>query len=156
MVQPWMHDDLLKKISVKDKVYVASKKAKEGSPEKAELKNTLKQLNHEISGDIVDSKANYFEGKINQYKNDMKNTWATINQIINKKRTKTKYPPFFEVGSRKITDQQEVAKEFNNYFATIGQKLADEISTDGLPQMQDYLGERPNRNSIFNPPIVTV
>ena len=44
-----------------------------------------------------------------------------------------------------------MASEFNNYFATIGQKLADEISSDGLPSMEDYLGEKPRCNFNFQP-----
>ena len=40
-----------------------------------------------------------------------------------------------------------MATEFNNYFATIGQKLADDITTDGLPQMHEYLGKKPNSQS---------
>ena len=78
----------------------------------------------------------------------MKKTWSTINEIINTRRTKTKYPPFFESDGKKLTDKNEIVREFNKYYASIGQKLADEIQTDGLPQMEDYLGERPQ--SQFN------
>ena len=147
-VQDWMNDDLLKKIAEKDKVYVRSKKAKAGSPEKSELKCRLNALNQEINSGIINAKSSHYAEKIEVYKNDMKKTWTTINQIINRRRAKTKYPPFFEVGSKKITDQKEVAEEFNKFFGTIGKKLADEISSDGLPQVDDYLGEKPK--SKFN------
>ena len=94
-VQPWMTDDIIKKISKKDKIYVTFRKAKEGSIEKINLKGELDAHNNEINCMIMEAKNNFYSQKINEYKDDMKKTWSTINQIINKKRTKTKYPPFF-------------------------------------------------------------
>ena len=81
----------------------------------------------------------------------LKKTWGTINEIINKRRVKTKFPPFFEVRNEKITDKNEIANEMNHYFSTIGQTLADEIDSTGLPSMESYLGQKPPSNFTFRP-----
>ena len=94
-VQPWMNDDLRSKITSKDKIYLKYRKAKEGSTEKAGFKDELNSHNQEISSDIIEAKKTFYSHKIELYKNDMKKTWSTINQIINRRRTKTKYPSFF-------------------------------------------------------------
>ena len=150
-VQPWMTDELLKKISLKDQIYAQFRKAKVDTPLRSELKAELDLRNHEISADIVAAKNNFYSQKIEEYKNDIKKTWTTINQIVNKRRSKTKYPPFFEVDGKKITDRQEMASEFNQFFSTIGQKLADEIPSNGLPRMEDFLGEKPRCSFNFQP-----
>ena len=101
-VQSWMTDEILEKITAKDKLYVQTKKAKNGSTEKRELKNQLDLSNQDINRNIIEAKSNYYSEKISNYKNDMKKTWSTINEIINRKRTKTNYPPFFKQMARKL------------------------------------------------------
>ena len=80
-----MTDEILEKITAKDKLYVQTKKAKNGSTEKRELKNQLDLSNQDINRNII-NKSNYYSEKISNYKNDMKKTWSTINEIINRKR----------------------------------------------------------------------
>ena len=89
--------------------------------------------------------------KIPNSKMTLKKTWGTINEIINKRRVKTKFPPFFEVRNKKITDKNQIADEMNTYFSTIGQTLADEIDSTGLPSMESYLGQKPPSNFTFRP-----
>ena len=94
-VQPWMTDDLLHLIKSKDKFYVRHRKAKPNSPEKALLKHHLKSLTQRINQSIIEAKQSYYDREITKNNNDMKSTWRTINEMLNKKRSKTKYPPFF-------------------------------------------------------------
>ena len=44
-----------------------------------------------------------------------------------------------------------IASEFNKFYATIGQNLADEIPSDGFPRMEEYLGEKPRCSFNFQP-----
>ena len=67
-----------------------------------------------------------------------------------KKRSKTKYPPFFLLHDKKLTDKADIANEFNNYFATIGDKLAQQIKSTGQ-NVSNYLGERANSTLNFKP-----
>ena len=64
----------------------------------------------------MEAKSSHYAEKINKYKGDMKKTWGTINQIINRRRAKTNFPPFFEVNNKKITDKKEIANEFNTFL----------------------------------------
>ena len=80
----------------------------------------------------------------------MKKTWQTINCILNKQHTKTNYPPFFLLNNQKINDPKDIAQEFNNFFASIGQTLADQIAPPAKTP-NEYLGERAQSTLHFTP-----
>ena len=96
----------------------------------------------------MEAKRTYYEKQIEKFKGDSKKTWGTIFEIMNKKRTKSRLPPFFEVNDKKVSDKQDIANEFNTFFSTIGQKLADEIDTSNLPSVASFLGQQ--TNSVFH------
>ena len=58
----------------------------------------------------------------------MKNTWKWIKQLNSIKSRKTQCPNNIVVNNRNITDSREIADVFNEYFASIGPKLAQSIS----------------------------
>ena len=90
-------------------------------------------MNTTIDNDITDSKQKYYTERINTYQNDAKNTWGVIREMLNKTNVKTTYPPFFLLNNKKINDKTEIANEFNKYFATVGNVLAQQIITPDKP-----------------------
>ena len=118
------------------------------SENQARNKILLKSQIREINQEIMEAKRTYYARKIEKFKGDAKKTWGTIFEIMNKNRKKSRFTPFFEVDNRKITDKKDIANEFNNFFSTIGQKLADEINTSNLPPISSYLGQKPT--SVFS------
>lgn len=62
---------------------------------------------------------------------DPKNVWCNIKQIIHS--TLKLLLPVTKLGKHdtEITDSFPIANIFNNYFATIGNKLTEDISTGG-------------------------
>ena len=42
------------------------------------------------------------------------------------KRGKRKYPSYFLKGMNKVTDNQQIANEFNSYFSSVATKLKSE------------------------------
>ena len=147
-LKPWMSDDILKKIKDKDKLYNKVRKSKPDSENHKLNKNLLKSKIQDINHQIMEAKRTYYEKQIEKFKGDSKKTWGTIFEIMNKKRTKSRLPPFFEVNDKKVSDKQDIANEFNTFFITIGQKLADEIDTSNLPSVASFLGQQ--TNSVFH------
>ena len=147
-LKPWMTDDILKKIKDKDKLYNKVRKSKPNSDTHSSNKTLLKTKIREINQEIMDAKKTYYAKQIEKFKGDSKKTWGTIFEIMNKSRTKSRFPPFFEIDDKKISDKQDIANEFNNFFSTVGQKLADGIDSSNLPPVSSFLGRKPD--SVFH------
>ena len=149
-IQPWMTNELLHTITVKDKFYVRYHKAKHNTPSKFKLKHHMDSLNQRINHMIIQAKESYYSNEIEKNKNDMKKTWNTINNILNKQNVKSNYPPFFLLNDKKIEEPQDIANEFNTFFASIGQKLAEEI-TQPPKSATEYLEQKTNPTLNFKP-----
>ena len=56
----------------------------------------------------------------------MKETWKTINLLLNK-RSKTTNVGCLDVEGRNVTDNNEIAHSMNDFFCNVGKKLSDDI-----------------------------
>ena len=61
------------------------------------------------------------------YKNDIKQTWTIIKVTLHRK-TKCELPNQFFIGNRAVTNPDEIANEFNEYFVNIGRLLSEQIT----------------------------
>ena len=81
------------------------------------------KLNHLIRT----TKRLYYDNRFKGAKNDLKLTWKLINEVINKRKTKSSLPTSFKSEGRTITDPKEVADSFCKYFSNLGPNLAKAI-----------------------------
>lgn len=86
----WITEGLMKSIKFRDKMYTQLKQTVVHTPEHDTLKLNLSTYNRIIKRSIRLLKSKYYKNKFEKYKNDSKNTWNVIKDIINKKN-KTKY-----------------------------------------------------------------
>ena len=93
------------------------------------IRNKVNKLN----GDL---KRDYFTQKITSCEGDLKNTWKTINQVINKK-SKTTHIPSLNVDGKHIANNDDIAESMNNFFCSIGEKLSDKIPKTRNPLLED-------------------
>ena len=77
-------------------------------------------------------KREFFSDKINAFEGNMKETWKTINQMIDE-RSKTTHISSLEDGDKDITDSQQIADAMNQYFCNRGEKLSSKIPTRRNP-----------------------
>ena len=95
-----------------------------GSPTYANLKTNLSTYNTILKKIIRRAKAAYYESTFNLHKHDTRKTWTTINQLISKSAKSTTRPSYFVDNNKTITDKQEIANKFNNFFTNIGPNQA--------------------------------
>ena len=76
----------------------------------------------------------YYNSRFEKYKNDIKNPWHTIKELINRKPLKNNLPDYFQIG-----DEREYDKVTITYFASIGIELASAISNSGDKTYKDFL-----------------
>ena len=68
---------------------------------------------------LLISKKSYYIHYFNINKNNIKETWKGIKQLITLKQTKNSIPMSLEVGGLKLSNSQAIAHAFNNYFSTV-------------------------------------
>ena len=91
--------------------------------------NAYKKCRNQVTKLIKEEKAKYFNNKFKNC-NNSKECWQTINKLLNRQSKSTTINEIKANGTDVIGDIN-VAREFNNYFCSVGPKLADDIpSTD--------------------------
>ena len=89
----------------------------------------LKTYNKILKNIIRLAKMNYYTSCFEKCKHDIKKTWKTINDVMNRER-KSVLPESFNINSQPIKDHKIIANQLNSYFSNIGNKLASEITID--------------------------
>ena len=74
-------------------------------------------------------------------KGNIKETWKTINQLVNK-RSKTTDISTIREGDRVISDPTEIADSMNQFFCSVGKDLSDKIPNKENPLLTGNYGER--------------
>jgi len=91
------------------------------------LKNNLNTYNNILRRNIREAKSLYYNQLFDKFKNDIRNTWITIKEIINKTSSKSSFPDSFIFNDVAVSDPQQIADNFNDYFSNIGPNLASKI-----------------------------
>ena len=91
----------------------------------------------------------YYENQFNENKNNIKKTWALLREVTKKSKDKSCVINEIKVGEHSIHNPKHIAEYFNEFFSSIGDKIAAEIiPTSKIPE--DYLtGDFPNELSLY-------
>ena len=68
---------------------------------------------------------NYYAEKFEKYKLDMRRTWSTINEALNKIKKNDAFSNYFIVDGIKTDSKTDIANSFNSFFANIGKNLSE-------------------------------
>ena len=98
-----------------------------------EFKNkTYKSLFEELR------KINHYSKLLHKYGADSKRTWQVMKNITGRQKTKSSLIPHeIEVNKTIIQNQQDITKNFNNSFTSVGQKWVKKV-----PNVQDFKTSR--------------
>ena len=94
---------------------------------------------------IRNAKRTYFEHIFIQHKNDIKKTWKILNETLSR-NTKKQIRQEFSINNQLVSDPEVIANSFNEYFVSIGRKLAEKIQP--AQHFSSYLNVR--SESVFN------
>ena len=135
----WITTGIMKSIFYRDKLYVKLKSTSVNSIEYIPLQERFKTYNAILKRALREAKRLYYHSRFQNFKFDIKKTWNTINEILNKQKDKTNFPNYFLYEGRKITDPKEISNEFNSYYVNVGPQLAENIITPSNQSFKDYL-----------------
>lgn len=126
ILNPWMTKGLLKSVNRKNRLYKMTLR----NPS-VEVQAKYKKYKNKLNHCIRLAKKNYYAEKIAINRNNMKSTWNTISEVLNRRKSKKQLPSIFKLADKLISDPSKIANKFCDYFTNIGPNLADKIpSTD--------------------------
>ena len=135
--KPWITIGLKKSIKVKNSLFQSGNFAQ------------YKLYRNKISALIRMSKKNYFHAFFVDNLYNMKNTWKGINSLIYGKKKKSRAISSLKRPNKDTTtDPLEISNIFNNYFSSVGEKLASRVPSSSC-SFTDYLLPNIYPNSFF-------
>ena len=83
-------------------------------------KNNFETFERVVKDNIRAANRNTISKHSQRKKNNIKKTWKTIDETLNRRKNKSKFPSEFIVNNRSIADHKEIADRFNILFSNIG------------------------------------
>jgi hypothetical protein len=135
--KPLLSKCLLKSVKMKNRLY-----KKYLSNPTLEHEMTYKRHKNKLNHSVRIAKSLHYTKKLERVKSDTKATWRVLNEVINKKKSKTKFPSSFKVDDNtEISDPVEIANRFCRITCL---NLAKKISTSPISHQTFLSGNFPN------------
>ena len=109
---------------------------------------SYKQCRNQVNTLNVTLKGQYFSDKILLQKGDMKESWKTINQVLNKRSKSTNIDSLSD-SSQTLFSKQRLSDKMNQFFCSVGKKLAAGIDVTPNPLLSGEFSIN-NGGNIFN------
>ena len=122
-ISNWITSGIFKSIEFRDNLYKKWKMSPHDSPDYSILGHNLKLYNKYLNQCIRTAKQEFYMREFTKYKNDIRKTWDTLKHILNEKKSKSEFPPYFIDKNRRISGSQNSADLFNEYFIQSDQSL---------------------------------
>ena len=137
-VEPWMTTSLEQSANKKNLLY---KKTLQENSTPADVKNykTYRNTYNRIKRHAQEI---FYQKKALDFKNNTKKLCNLINKVIRKKGHSGSIIPYITVDGIKITDPNEIADSFGQFYSTLGSSLAQKIP-DSQQSAKDYLAKIP-------------
>ena len=141
---PWIDKDLKGLMMTRDRLKKAALKSK--SPI---LMDSYRQARNRVNSLNVQLKKQYFSAKISECKGNVKESWKTVNELLNK-RSKSCNIDCLKDSGNAIVNKKDISNAMNNFFCTIGEKLANKIDAAPNPLLSgDFAGSDSSVRFLF-------
>lgn len=114
-LKPWMNDSLLKMVVRKNLLYDQFKK----NPNNEQKKMNYIQFKNNLLNRIREAKNDYYNNALKKQKNNPKNQWKVINEIMGRDNGKKVDFVLRDKDGNIIQNRFEVSEVFNDYFCTV-------------------------------------
>ena len=135
------------KISIRHKNRLYKRKILSPTPHN---KNKFKEYNMLLQESIKSAEENYYKALFNDTKDSSIKMWRALGSIINpNKKTKQNHIAKIITENGTFVSSEEISNQINNYFCTIGSKLASSIPNGN--SFEIYLKNRVNQTMFLSP-----
>ena len=137
-------------IKFRDKLYKELKQINPESNEHSRAKINLNNYSKLLQKNIRIAKKSYCQNQFQKYKFDSRKTWATINDILSRKKVKREFPEYFIIKNNHVSNKQVIADEFNDFFTNIGPKLSKDIKSNSNLTYKSFLKKTITTTFVFD------
>ena len=124
----WVTKDLNRQITIKNNLFIKFKKSKNTDDERS-----YKSYKQVLDKQLENARQKYFQNLMNSRYNSTKYIWRNINKICSyKNQCKQNCINFIQSDQGPVSDNNDIANIFNNYFSTIGTSLASKIDKSNI------------------------
>jgi len=132
---PWMTDEIRRAAKRKAKVYKESLHLPSTHPVALQYLALKKCVNRMRKT----AKHKYYHDKLAESMKDIKATWRTLNEIIGKPHKQDTDIKKLTSEGREITNAQEIANEFNSFFAHVGERQSTLTSNNSTEPYTNFM-----------------
>ena len=144
----WITTGIIKSIKFRDNLYRCLKRTPPTDITFLNMKHNLSVYNKILKRLIREAKAEFYNNKFKKCHSDSKETWKTVNSVLNKTK-KDNLPETFYINNENISNKNVLVNNFNSYFGEIGEKTAATIPTHNDCSFTDYLNAQINYSFSF-------
>ena len=101
-------------------------------------KQLWKQAKYKVTEDIRRAQTQYYRSLLQEHNNNSQNLWKTFGNILKKSKNKVKINKI-KVNNKLITDPKLVTQEFNKFFTSIGNNLANNFENQDRNNFREFL-----------------
>ena len=149
-INPWLTSGILKSINFKDKLYKTLMQTSKDSTDYPVLLSNFKVYKNIIRRSIMLAKRDYYRNAFNRYSTNMKKTWQTISQTLNRRKRDRDFPQEFKLANgNTISEPKKIANAFNDFFIGIGDGGVSNESTNN--DFNRYMPSKANCTLMFEP-----
>ena len=133
--KPWINEVLINEINFRDYLFKECRKF----PNNTDLYNKYKKFRNNLILKIRKAKILYYKNMLSNTKNPRK-TWNIVKEIAGDVKKSIKYPNHIKIphNNKVVSNDSEIAEEFNKYFASVGPSLAKNIPQNTLKITTNY------------------
>ena len=136
--KPWINNEIQHLMKKRDKFLSKYSKLKQDVQTAISLYNEYKLIRNKVTSMKHDNKLKYYKTFFESNKNKMSSTWKGIRSIVNISNSSKKDIMIVNSKGKKVTDPKEIAKLFNDHYATVGPDIDKKIPKS-LKMFNDYL-----------------
>jgi len=121
--KPWITMNVRKLIDQRNKLFNRRKR----QPNNNNIKTLYNLFRNRVNREIKKAKKYYFKVYFEENKNNIKQTWKGIKDIINTKSAISPKTTQLKINGQVIDNALDISNSFNNFFVNVGQKTEKEI-----------------------------
>ena len=119
---PWNDKELKGLMRTRDKLKKSAVKSKSSL-----IMDSYRQVRNKVNALNIRRKKEYYTNKISACKRNVKESWKTINELLNKKSNSSSIDSLAGSGSDTVP-KEDIPDVMNSYFSSVGKELTAKIS----------------------------
>ena len=140
-VNPWITPGIIASVNKKHLFHSKWKDSitKLNKSGNCELERKFKEFRKKLKNVIKLAKKQFYLKKFSSVQGNLKKTWALINELRGKSKTKMKAS--FVIDGKLVKDKRQISNGFNDFFSSVARKLNAKLNSSRLADSQTAICE---------------